>query len=565
MPFCIDRRALLSGALGAAFAAPPAGAEPGPPPAEKMDVARFARDLMGRNYSASGPGAAILVARGGEVLFRGARGEADIERHVAMREATPFRIASVTKQFVAAALLKLVEIGKVGLDDPVARHLPAYPNGGAILVRQLLNHTAGVKDYTAIPGYVDREIGHEATTAQMIAAFADQPADFAPGERWSYSNSGYILIGAIIEAVTALTWHAWLERALFRPLGLRRTGYAGDPRFEAGVATGYSFDDDRVVAPHPISMSQVHAAGALVSNTKDLLRWNEALHGGRVIGPELYRAMTTPTGAAAKNGASYGFGLYVDKVRRATAFRHGGAIFGYAAQLTYLPQAEITVAVLENDDASNTPESGAIVTRRLAAVALGDPYPALKSVPVEAAALLTAEGVYRFPDDTRRALRLLDGRLTAQYGSGPRARLVPIGKDDFLYEDGFNRLILQREGGSIVAVRFFPNGDGEGELGVRTNEPLPEAVTGMRLPRTTLDRLAGDYAGGRLTLRVFVDGEILKAQLGGQDAIELKATSATRFVVGDTGADLEFSANEGPASEAIIRQGGREMLLKRTP
>ena len=569
MKFQVNRRGLMGGAMGGAFAlglglpsSARSAAAPAPSPA---DVARFATGLMERTYPANGPGAAVLVARGDRVLFRGARGLSNTTTRAALTPGGVFQIGSVTKQFAAAGLMKLVEAGKVALDDPLTKYVPRYPNGDAITVRQILNHTSGVTNYTAIPGYMENHIRTDLTTAEMIAVFKDLPPDFPPGTAWNYSNSGYVLVGAVIEAASGEPWHAWLDRSLFKPLGLRHTGYGGNPRLAAMQVDGHTIDDGKVGPARVLSMTQPHAAGALVSTVDDLLRWNRALHEGRVLGPAVYREMTTPTGKAAERG--YGFGIGIGKARSNAALRHNGGIFGFSSSLSYLPGTDITVVVLENDDSDpvGDADSADTVVQRLAAVALGDPYPAMVAVPVAAAMLKAAEGVYRFDGGIVRMLRVVDGKLTAQR-SGPRVVLTPIGTDDFLYADGFNRLQLVRDaGGTITGMRHFANGDGDGLIGARTNDSLPSEVVGVTLPRAALDRLLGDYVGGGLSMRVFLDGEALKAQLPGQPPVNLRAASATRFNVVEVDASLEFSAGDGPAGEAVIRQGGRDMVLKRTP
>lgn len=170
----------------------PAAAHAAQPPSD-ADIARQAQRLLADAYLAGGPGAAILVARGDRVLYRGARGAADIELGVPLAPDQVFRIGSVTKQFSAAGLLKLVESGKVSLDDPLSKYLKGYPNGDAITVRQLLDHTSGVKSYTDLSGVMDGPIRRDLDTAALVDSFNGEPADFAPGAGWAYNNSGYVL------------------------------------------------------------------------------------------------------------------------------------------------------------------------------------------------------------------------------------------------------------------------------------------------------------------------------------------------------------------------------------
>jgi D-alanyl-D-alanine carboxypeptidase len=538
-------------------------------PAARVSEAAFARHanaLLVSNYAADGPGAAVLVALGDTVIFRAARGEADIDTHAPLQPDSVFRIGSTAKQFSAAGLLTLVEAGRVSLDDPLSRYLPDYPDGDGIIIRQLLNHTSGVRNYSSLPGFVESTIRQDMSTTQIVALFRDESPDFAPGKNWAYSNSGYVLVGAVIEAVTGMPWHAYLSQALFRPLGMNHTGYGADPRFTAQQAPGYSYDGEQVIPMRPMSMTQPHAAGAIVSNVDDLLIWNRALHEGGVLRSAAYTQMITPVGEAASPGIQYGFGLYVDVVRDNQVLRHEGRIFGYRAAMSYLPGPDITVVVLENDDAESAGEDASILVRRLAAMALGNPYPELTPMSIDTAVLQTVQGVYSFEDGVTRTLRVVDRHLTAQRDNGPRQVLTSIGVDDFLYPDGFNRLQLERNvHGAIIGLRFFAKGDGAGVTGPRTSEELSTAPPAMQLPRAALERLVGGYANGEVALTVFLDGESLMVQVVDQPTLGLRATSSTEFEQDETGASLGFSAGDAPAAELTIRQHGRETVLRRAP
>ena len=183
----------------------------------KTQLSAYAEQMLADAYPADGPGAAVLIARGDEVLYRGARGLASVELKVPLSADHAFRIGSVTKQFAAAGLLKLIDAGKVSLDDRLTKFLPEFPNGANITVRQLLDHTSGVKSYTGIPGVMDGPIRLDLSTAALVATFQDQPVDFAPGAGWAYNNSGYVLVGAVIEAASGKAWHAHLTESILAP------------------------------------------------------------------------------------------------------------------------------------------------------------------------------------------------------------------------------------------------------------------------------------------------------------------------------------------------------------
>jgi len=526
------------------------------------EVARQARQLLEANYASDGPGAAVLVMRGDEVLFRGARGEADVAGHVPLSPAATFRIGSLTKQFSAAGLLLLVEDGKVSLDDPLSKFLPDYPNGAAITVRELLNHTSGVKSYTGIPGYMVDPIRKDLTTAQLVAVFKDLPVDFAPGQGWAYNNSGYVLVGAVIEAVTGEPWYRFLNQRLFKPLGMAHTGYGADPVFVARQVQGYTRDGDATVPASPLSMTQPHAAGALLSTVDDLQTWNRALHEGRVLQAATYQQMITPSGKA--TDAQYGFGLARQTLRGRDGIAHGGGINGFSTVLAYLPGPDIGVVVLQNVDGNGRGQGPEAIARRLAAIALGDPYPAGTPVAVDTAVLKQAEGVYRVDAGITRVLRVMDGALTAQRTDGQRSTLTPISADTFLYPDGFNRLVLNRDpSGRVTAMRFFPDGEGEGMVAPRTEERLPPERTAISLPMAALQRLAGTYRGNQGQLLVVVEGTQLKVQWQGQPELSLKAESATRFFPDGLDATIEFEPSQGEASTVKMILGGDTLQFTR--
>jgi D-alanyl-D-alanine carboxypeptidase len=548
-------------AFAAALASPPLAAEPLAAAVEREGerlVTAFTAD-------ASGPGVAVLVARGDEVLFRGARGMASIELGVPLSADHVFRIGSVTKQFGAAGLLALVDDGKVALDDPLSRFLPDYPDGDAITIAQLLNHTSGIKSYTGIPGYMDQEIRRDLDTAALVAVFRDQPVDFAPGAEWKYNNSGYVLVGAVIEQASGMRWDRWLQQRMFAPLEMRHTRGGEGLDVVAMHVSGYGSDaQGGVQIAAPISMSQPHAAGALLSTVDDLWRWNRALHGGRLLSADSYQRMITPEGAAAENGHAYGYGIQAITLRGRPALEHGGGIHGFLSSLIYLPDGEITVAVLRNSTAPAGANIG-MMARQLAAVALGDPYPEARPVELPLAELQALEGVYRVDAEITRTLRVADGVLTSQRSGGSPFRLIPIGDDRFLFEQSLSYLRIERDAqGAPIALRFHQGGEGDGERSLRSDEPVAHRAS-IELPPAALARLVGQYSSPQLGLKVFLDdAEVLRVQVPGQPALALKAQTPARFHVSEVDASFEFAPAEGPVESVTLLQGPVRIVMQRS-
>lgn len=557
------QRLLISLALGATTLC--AHAEPGKAPPTAAQITTYAEQLLADTYPAKGAGAAVLVARGDEVLYRGARGMASIELGVPLSPDQAFRIGSVTKQFAAVGLLKLVEAGKVALDDPLSKYLPEYPNAAKISVRQLLDHTSGVKSYTDVAGVMDGPIRMDLSTAALIDSFKDQPADFAPGEGWAYNNSGYVLVGAVIEAASGKSWHAHLNDVLFAPAGLKSTVYGANDALISGMANGYTVRDGRVAPAAFLSMTQPHAAGALVSTVDDLHRWNRALHGGKLLGEDLYTEMVTPAGKAAP--ANYGFGIARGTLRGRTQLQHGGGIFGFASHLLYVPQGEISVAVLQNADAMvNGPTDPAVLAVRLAAFALGDPYPDPTPIEVDAETLKTYEGVYQVDEANTRVVRVVDGRLTSQRTGGERLALIPIAKDRFLFEGMLTWMEFERGAdGAISGMRFYQDGEGEGVVAARSTDPLPADRASIEVPVAQLQRLVGSYLANGMRMKVFLEGTQLKTQLDGQPAFDLYAETPSKFFLTVVDATLTFAPEAGDVTSVTLNQGPAVIEFKREP
>jgi CubicO group peptidase (beta-lactamase class C family) len=533
-------------------------------PASQAEVARYAKASLAKAYAEEGPGAAVLVARGDTILYRGARGSASIELGVPLSADQVFRLGSVTKQFAAAAVLKLAEDGKLSLDDPLTKFVPGYPHGDKVTVRMLLNHTSGIRSYTDMPGVMESPIQRDLTTAQLIDTFKQEKPDFAPGEGWNYNNSGYVLVGAVIEAASGMPWHAYLDTAFFAPLGMAHTGYGNEAvAVVPGHVSGYTLVDGKRAMAHYLSMTQPHAAGALVSTVDDLLRWNRALHEGRVLEDDSYRQMITPVGKAADE--HYGFGIVHGRLRGQDMLQHGGGIFGFSTYLLYLPDSDTTVAVLHNADADpDGTTSQSDLARRIAAYAIGNPFPEEKAIPVDAATLASYEGVYRVDDKTARVLRVADGQLTSQRAGGPRAVLVPYAKDAFVYPNSLTYFTIERDAaGAVTGMRFHDQGADEGQFVTRSKEPLPVERASITLPRTTLERLVGRYAHQDMVMTVSLDGDTLKAQLAGQPAFELFAESPTRFFLKVVDATLEFAAGDARPASVTLHQNGQATEFKR--
>jgi CubicO group peptidase (beta-lactamase class C family) len=293
-------------------------------------------------------GLSVAVGRGTELVYERAQGFADLEFTVNADPETMFRIGSVTKQFTAAAIMKLSERGKLSVDDPLAKFLPDYPRGDDITLRHLLTHTGGVPNYTDLGEKWTRIVARELPHEELVALWRELPLDFEPGTRWRYSNSGYYLLGMVIEKAAGQPYDAFLREALFDPLKLTRTRYDSNGEVLLNRAQGYRSEDGKFWNDWLIGMSQPGAAGALISTAGDLVRWQIALANGQVVKPESYEEMTLPYLLADGDESHYGFGLDLQPTGKIACVSHGGGIFGFNSFLAYWPESRLSIAVISN-------------------------------------------------------------------------------------------------------------------------------------------------------------------------------------------------------------------------
>jgi len=315
------------------------------------EPARIAEVVQEHMHDPGAVGLSVAVARGAEFVYSKAHGSADLEFAIPADEQTMFRIGSVTKQFTATAILKLAERGKLSVDDPLTRFLPDYPtHGHELTLRHLLTHTGGVPSYTNLGPKWEVNIARELPDEELVALWKDLPPDFAPGEKWSYSNSGYYLLGMVVAKVSGKSYADFLRETFFEPLELARTRYDSNSEVIPNRAQGYAFEDGELANDGLIGMSQPGAAGALISTAGDLVRWQQALVSGRVVKPESYEEMTLPFLLANGRETSYGLGLSLDQQAGQRCVWHGGGINGFNSVLLYFPDAQLHVAVISNSE-----------------------------------------------------------------------------------------------------------------------------------------------------------------------------------------------------------------------
>jgi len=524
-------------------------------------------DYLNAAYPADGPGATAIVVKDGEVLFQGARGMADLELGVPLTADHVFRLGSITKQFTAAAIMLLEQRGKLTVGDPITKYLPDYPtNGYEITIEHLLTHSSGIFSYTSIPGYmVGNEIRADLSTEELVDVFDDLEMDFSPGEQWSYSNSGYVLLGAIIEKVSGRSYADFVEKNIFEPLGMNNSHYGGS-QLIPGRASGYQAIEDGYTNAPFLSMTQPHAAGSLLSTVGDLARWNAGLFGGELLTVESVARMATEFTLNDGEGTGYGYGLSVREIDGTPVIDHGGGIHGFATYAVWMPETKIYVALLCNNPDNLTGPN--YVVRQMAAKAAGNPLPTRTVIDLGEGALDEYVGVYTISETESRFVAVEDDRLYTQRTGSMRMQAFAYAEEAFFYERNFSHFTFERDAeGRVARMLMYQGGAEEPEAAERTSDVVQTAHDRpvAEVSPELYDLWAGTYElQPGFNLMVTREGDRLMSQATGQEMVELHPASMSRYFITEVEAEIEFvPGDDGRAGELVLYQGGRELKAAR--
>lgn len=541
-------------------------------------------DLLGQYHDVGQLNGVVLVGQGDDVAYARSFGDANMEWGIPNAPDTRFRIGSVTKQFTAALVLKLAEEGRLDLHAPITAYLPDYPatTGGRITAHQLLSHTAGVPSYTGFPEFIDEISRNPYAPTAFVELFSGRDLDFEPGEGWAYSNSGYFLLGVLVEELTAMPYDRALRQYLLDPLGLSDTGYDHAGEVIERRAAGYERSPDGYSNAPYLDTTVPYAAGSMYASARDLHLWTRALHTGRVFAHDSTLAlMTTPV------EAGYAYGLAVRPLAvdgdTVLAVGHSGGINGFRTMLDYVPEDEYTVAVLDNTSQDADAVADAVL-RTLYGLPTEPPKP---SIADELARVIEADGV-----------EAAEARYRDLRANQPES--FAFGENEL---NGLGYVYLRR-GDVDTALRVFqlnveafPEASnpydslGEAHLaagdtaqavanyersieinpgnahGRRVLESLGVEVEDERieLPESVLDEYVGRYEiQPGFVLAVTREGTQLYTQATGQPRIEVYPSERDRFYLTVVNAQLTFNrSGAGEVESVTLHQGGRDVPAPR--
>jgi CubicO group peptidase (beta-lactamase class C family) len=392
-----------------------------------QEITRKVDDYMAAAVRVNRFSGAVLLARDGQPIESRGYGMANLELGVPNSPETVFRLGSVTKQFTGMAIVLLQERGKLSVNDPICKYLSDCPQAWQpITIKHLLTHTAGIPNYTEFPDFT-KTAAMDTTAAELTNRFRDKPLQFALGEKYAYSNSGYFLLGTIIERASGKPYADFLQENIFVPLGMKQSGYDNPVRIIKNRAAGYARTSDGFINAAPISMSTAYAAGALYSTVGDLLLWDQALYTEKLVSRKSLDEAFTPF------KSNYGYGWSIGKRFDRQVIAHGGGIFGFSSYIARYPADRVTVIVLSNVEGAPSGE----IANSLAAIVFGAPYEVpmeRKEIQVAAKTLEKYVGKYQLTPQLVLSVTLESGKLMAQVSTQPKLELFAESETVFFFK-----------------------------------------------------------------------------------------------------------------------------------
>lgn len=393
---------------------------------------------------------AVLVAKGDKILLKKGYGLANVELDVPNQPETRFHIASLTKQFTAVAIMQLEERGLLSLNDPVSKYLPDFPKAVAdkVTIHHLLSHTGGLNSFFDDEPNPSR-FRQRMSLEQVIALFKDKPLEFEPGAKFKYSDSGYVLLTAILEKVSKTTWDRYLEENIFRPLGMKNTGYSSGEKILKNRAAGYDAGGKELQNAEPVDISCALGAGALYSTVGDLYLWDRSLYTDTLVKKNTLQKIFSPV------KSNYGYGWVIDEAGGRKRTWHNGGYPGYSSNITRLIVDDVCIVVLAN----RFPSSADAIARDLAAILLGQPYqlpePPKEIISVPKQILDTYVGEYRLTSGTAFSITRENEKPFIQLAGQPKLELYPESETQFILKVVDVRIEFTKDAGKVTGLILY--------------------------------------------------------------------------------------------------------------
>jgi CubicO group peptidase (beta-lactamase class C family) len=504
------------------------------------------------------PGGAVLVAKDGEIVYQGAVGLENIKDKTPIELNTKFRIGSVTKQFTASAILKLQEQGKLSVHDKLSTYYPDFPRGDQVTIHHLLTHTSGIHSFTNTPDFLEKVVS-TTTPDEMLKWIASLSYDFDPGDAWSYNNSGYYLLGLIIEKVNGKSFGETLADFFFEPLEMNNTGVHSPGINLENEAIGYQYENGDIEPAVDWNMDFAGGAGNLYSTVIDLYKWNKAVFNGNVLSEASKQMAFTPVvlndGEQANAlGGGYGYGWIISTNRGLQVIQHTGGLNGFNSSLSRFPEHHLTIVVLSNalPNIPNLNPSG--LTSQIAELYL---YPFMeKHEPQQVATdfdpTLLDDYVGRYDYQSGiMTIRREGDQLFAQLSGQQEYEIYPSAKDKFFWKVVDAQIEFKRDETGTVTHAIHKQNNTEFKVAKLKDKKS------IQLPVDVLQKYEGTYElAPNVFIKITQEGKSLYAQVTGQPKLEIFPSEENIFFYKDVNAQLTFNATENGAVKSVtIKQG----------
>jgi len=514
--------------------------------------------ILRTQLSTESPGGTALVAKNGKVIYRRSFGKANLELDVTMNPDHVFRIGSITKQFTASAILRLAEEDKLSLSDTITRFITDYPMGRhAITVEHLLTHTSGIKDYTSLSRFNAETKGKNFTPKELIDLFKDEPMDFPPGTDYRYSNSGYILLGYIIELISGKLYAEYINENFFQPLGMKNSSYDNASAIVRNRASGYKKKNGHFENSDYLSMTLPYSAGSILSQVDDLFLWYDAIMNNSVLHKESLEKAHTSYKLSDGKLTGYGYGWELGNIQGSPTIKHVGRINGFVTYSVYLPIEKIFVAIFTNCECTDNLENPA---SRMAAIILEKPYQWSK-IELSPKILEFYPGVYKSAYGGKKIIGYEDGRLLYFSKGGSKSTLIPFEKDKFVLENSLTTLEFQRNSaGDIISYNLKGTG-----MSIMWNRFAGEIKTlkVINVAEKTLEKYIGNYQfSPGPVFSIVKEGKKLYGQVG-QDKKEILPYETNKFFAKEIDAKIIFNFDKSGKVISLTKVQSDEMNAKK--
>jgi len=438
-----------------------------------LSVALYSQDsqiqtienFLKKEYTEYGPGAVILIAKKDQVLFKKAFGLSEIKKKKPIRTDMIFQVGSMTKQFTSAALLQLVEQGKVSLDDTIQKYIAYFPiKEYPITIHHLLSQTSGIPEFFDIDEEELHLLSQEHTPEQLISYYKNKPLEFQPGTKFQYSNSNYPLLGVVIESVSGMPLKDYMRINIFEPLKMRSTSlWYNEEMKKKRIAKGYRIYRGQLTPSPTIVGSTPYAAGAIVSTVDDLWIWNRELKNRTMLTDFVVDHLITEKQTALGTKTGYGYGFFIKRLLELKTIQHGGNLYGFTSYGLYLPSEDLFVCILANKSLERTED----VANYLASVMLRKPLEIEDRNQLEYAKYKEYFGTYQLQLGSKQIkIFMVDDVLVLDFpeAKGTGTKLTILGKDK-MESRAVNAMIqfTRNEEGDITGFTAEQNGETEWE------------------------------------------------------------------------------------------------------